>query len=224
MAPRMALDLPETRTTTMTVSSEEDLELSGHMENVGSDAQPDWVTGELPAQYADVARQIAALRAQARQYEGVAGVLWQTGPALTDAVGDLFAAIGFDVEKLGSGSNYDLRVDLGADRQLLVVVVGGSHAIDRRSPQIAQILRALQADAGEKDRVVLAANLFAAMPVMSRPDEQVTVDALRLIQGLGANFVPTSTLFGLWKASLQDAPQARKSVFNLHAMDGGMFR
>ena len=45
---------------------------------------------------------------------------------------------------------------------------------------------------------MLAANLFAEMPVMSRPDEQVTVDALRLIQGLGANFVrrPRSSVSG----------------------------
>jgi hypothetical protein len=47
---------------------------------------------------------------------------------------------------------------------------------------------------------------------------------MRLIQGLGANFVPTSTLFGIWKRSLQDRAQARKSVLNLYAMDGGIFR
>ena len=151
-------------------------------------------------------------------------MLWQTGPALVAAVRELFVAIGFETETLEPGANFDLRVDLESGRHLLVEVVGGSERIDRRSPQIAQILRALQEDAGEKDRVVLAANLFAEMPVKSRPDEQVTVDALRLIQGLGANFVPTSTLFGIWKSSLQDPAQAKKSVLNLYAMDGGIFR
>jgi hypothetical protein len=208
----------------MAVSSEEDRGLAAYMATMGSAAQPEWVTGELPAQYADVARQIAALKAQAQQYEGVAGVLWQTGPALTSAVRELFVALGFETDVQEPGSNYDLRVDLGSDRRLLVEVVGGSDLIDRRSSQIAQILRALQEDAGEKDRVVLAANLFAEMPITSRPDEQVTVDALRLISGLGANFVPTSTLFGLWKSSLQDPAHAKRSVMNLYAMDGGIFR
>jgi len=45
-----------------------------------------------------------------------------------------------------------------------------------------------------------------------------------LIQGLGANFVATSTLFGIWRYSLKDLAGARKSVVNLHTQDGGLFR
>ena len=109
-------------------------------------------------------------------------------------------------------------------RRLLVEVVSGTERIGRKSPQIAQILRALQEDASEKDRVVLVANLFADKPVNSRPDDQVTVDALRLIQGLGANFIPTTSLFRIWKASLADVGQAQRTIVNLHSMDGGIFR
>ena len=57
-----------------------------------------------------------------------------------------------------------------------------------------------------------------------RRGEPVSVEAMRLIQGLGANFVPTSALFGIWKASLVDALQARNSVMRLHSMDGGIYR
>jgi hypothetical protein len=187
-------------------------------------ALPEWVVEELPPAYAEIARQIQALREEAVTYEGVAGVLWQTGSALTSAVAQLFTALQFETQAVDSGSNFDLTVNLESERRLLVVVVGGGEGIDRRSPHLAQILRALQEDAGERDRVVLAANLFADTPVTSRPPDPVTVDAMRLIQGLGANFVPTSTLFGIWKRSLQDRAQARKSVLNLYAMDGGIFR
>jgi hypothetical protein len=191
----------------------------------GSDAQPAWVLEELPAEYAELARQIAALKEQALRYESVAGVIWRTGPALTAAVRDLFASLQFEVELVAPGANYDLRVDLEGGRRLLVEVVANpAEAIDRRSPHIARILRALQEDAGEKDRVVLAANIFSELPVGARRQDPVTVEAMRLIQGLGANFVPTSALFGVWKSSLQDLPQARKSIIKLYSMDGGIFR
>jgi hypothetical protein len=190
-----------------------------------SEVQPEWVTGELPPQYAEVARQIAALREQVQQYETVAGVLWRTGPPLTSAVRDLFSALQFSGEEMHSDANYDLQVDLEAGRRMLVEVVSSpDQGIDRRSPHIARILRALQEDAGEKDRVVLAANVYSGQPLSARRQDPVTADAMRLIQGLGANFIPTSTLFGIWKASLQDLPQARKSIMNLYSMDGGIFR
>ncbi len=190
----------------------------------GGEMAPEWLIGQLPPQYADIARQIAALKEDARKYEGVAGVLWRTGPDLTAALRDLFTALRFTAEAAEPGGNVDLRVRLDGNRRLLVVAAGDTVPIDRRSPRIAQILRALQEDAGDGDRVVLAGNLFADRPVESRPDEQVTVDALRLVQGLGANFVPTSTLFGIWKASLTDLAQAQRSIANLHSMDGGIFR
>ena len=192
--------------------------------DAGSDMQPPWITEELPPQCADITRQIAALKERARQFEGVASVLWQTGPALLTAVRELFTALQFETEPMNGNSNYDLRVNLDGGRRLLVEVVWANEPIDRRSPYITRILRALQEDAGETDRVIVAANVFPALPVAARHADPVTTDAMRLIQGLGANFVPTSALFGLWKSSLQDFPQAKKSIFNLYTMDGGIFR
>ena len=169
---------------------------------------PAWVTAELPPQYAELANKIAAIHAEARKYEDIAGVVWQTGRPLIAAVGNLFAAMRCDPEVTDGGS-YD--------------VTGGREAIQRKSPQIAQIVRALQEDAGTQDRVVLAGNVFCETPVPSRQDP-VAPDALRIIQGLGANFVATSTLLGLWKYSLTDMVSAKKSVMRLHAQDGGIFR
>ena len=207
----------------MTGSSVEEHEVAPAAATEGSIEQPDWVMPELPPQYEEIARQIAALREQARAYEGVAGVLWQTGEALKSSVAELFTLLGFDVERLPD-ANYDLRVELGDDRRMLVEVVSEAQTLDRRSPHIGRVLRVLQEDAGARDRVVLAANVFPTLAPPARRDAPVAVDALRLIQGLGANVVPTSTLFGLWKGSLQDRDAARRSVMNLYAMDGGIFR
>jgi len=185
---------------------------------------PDWVTQELPEQYAEIARQIAGLKEQSRAYEGIAAVLWQTGSALTSAVADLFMSLGFETELAEYGSTCDLRVNLSDGRRLLIDVVSERQGLDRKSPHIARLLKVLQDEGGEKDRVVLAANIGFDQALSDRRGEPVSVEAMRLIQGLGANFVPTSALFGIWKASLSDALQARNSVMRLHSMDGGIFR
>lgn len=183
---------------------------------------PPWVAAELPPQYAELANRIAAIHAEARQYEDIAGVVWQTGQPLVAAVGNLFAAMRFETE-MKNGASYDVCVHLDSSRRLLVVVTGGREAIQRKSPQIGQIVQTLQEDAGNQDRVVLAANVFCDTPVPARQDP-VAPDALRIIQGLGANFVATSTLLGLWKYGLTDTASAKKSVMRLHAQDGGIFR
>jgi hypothetical protein len=208
----------------MAPSEEQTALVMTEVETTGSAGQPAWVAAELPPQYAELAGRIAALQQEARKYEDIAAVLWQTGPQLTRAVGDLFAALGFDVEHTEPGASYDLRVTLTEGRRLLTVVVGSSDSMTRRSPQLVQVLRALQDDAGERDRVVIAANIQFDTPVASRRQDPVTADGLRLVQGLGANFVATSTLFGIWRYSLQDLAGARKSVLSLHTQDGGIFR
>jgi hypothetical protein len=156
--------------------------------------------------------------------EGIAAVLWQTGSALTSAVADLFMALGFETELTEYGSTSDLRVNLSDGRRLLINVVSERQGLDRKSPHIARILKVLQDEANEKDRVVLVANIGFDQALSARRTDPVSVEAARLIQGLGANFVPTSSLFGIWKASLTDASQARSSVQRLHSMDGGIFR
>ena len=184
--------------------------------------QPTWVTPELPPQYAELANKIAAIQAEARKYEDIAGVIWQTGKPLVTAVRNLFAAMQFQAEAK-EGANYDVEVTVETGRRLLLVVAGHREGIQRKSPQIGQVVHVLQEDAGTNDRVVLVANTFCEMPVSSRPDA-VTPDGLRLIQGVGANFIATPTLLGLWKYSLTDLASAKKSIHRLHAQDGGIYR
>ena len=74
------------------------------------------------------------------------------------------------------------------------------------------------------DRVIIAANIPCDKPANARPDPPATPEALRLIQGLGANVVATPTLFGLWRFSLKDKGSVRESIKRLHALDGGIFR
>jgi hypothetical protein len=186
--------------------------------------QPNWVMAELPPKYQELAAQIAALMEQTREYEALAGALWQTGPPLTHAVASVFHSLKCETELMDNGSNYDVRAQLEGGQRFLIHVVGGTAPVDRKSPEIARILRTLQEDADEHDRVLLALNISYDLPPASRKQDLAAPEALRLIQGLGANLVPTSTLFGLWKYSLHDAGGARKSLIRLHELKGGIFR
>lgn len=187
-------------------------------------SQPSWVVAELPKQYGEIARQIEELKAEARKYEQYADVLWQTGRPLVEAVRDIFAALQFEAQVMNGEATYDVVVDVDGGRRLLLEVVGGPEAIGKKSPQIAKVLQAIQDDAGAKDRVVMVANAFCGTPPASRRQEPAEPEALRLIQGLGANLVATTTLFGLWRYSLEDLDGARRSVGKLHELDGGVFR
>lgn len=189
-----------------------------------SAGQPDWVTSELPPRYAELAGQIAALQSEARTYEGVAAVLWQTGGLLTLAVRDLFAALQLEASLMDTGANYDLHVNLEAGRRLLVLTAGGTDPIDRKADVIGRVFATIQQEAGESDRVVVVSNAHCNTPLAARKDEPITSDALKLIRGLGANVVASSTLFGIWRYSFKDAAGARKSLMNLHTQEGGIFR
>jgi len=186
--------------------------------------QPKWVLAELPPKYAELSAQIAALVEQTREYEALAGALWQTGEPLTHAVASVFRSLQCQTELMNNGANYDVRAQLESGHRFLVHVVGAAAPVDRKSPEIARILRTLQEDADENDRVLLALNVSYDLPPASRKQELATQEALRLIQGLGANLVPTFTLFGLWKYSLHDAASAKKSLIRLHELKGGIFR
>jgi hypothetical protein len=188
------------------------------------DTQPSWVSTEMPAEYLEIERQIDKLRNDARQFEKFAEILWRVGAPLTAAVRDAFVAMAFQVTTPASTASYDLMIELEPPRKLLVEVIGGTLPLDKRSPDIARALRAIQEDAGTADRVVFVCNIPCDKPLAARQEPPVTPEALRLIQGLGANVITTGTLFGLWRLSLQDLAGARKSIHLLHGLDGGIFR
>ena len=186
--------------------------------------QPGWITGELPPRYGELAAQIAALQVEARTYEDIAAVLWQTGGPLTHAVRQLFASLQMEAVPADPGANYDLCIYLDGGRRLLVAVAGSTDTIDRRAPVINRVLATLQLEAGEQDRVVVVSNAYCETPLATRREEPVSADALKLIRGLGANVVASATLFGIWRYSFKDPQGAKKSLMNLHTQEGGIFR
>ena len=183
-----------------------------------------WITAELPPAYAEIAGKIAALREEAQKYEEIAGVLWQVGRPLAVGVRDIFTALKYDATLTERESGYNVRVDLGSERRLVVEVAGSPEAIDRKSPAITELLRLLQTDLGDQDRLVLAVNAWCEVPLDARKKDLVTPDAVKLVQRVAANIVATSTLFGIWRYSLTNLEAARQSVTKLYSHDGGIFK
>jgi hypothetical protein len=190
----------------------------------GRSDPPAWIVPELPAEYGEIARKIEGLRQEARKYEQLADVLWRVGDPLTAAVRAVFEALEYTTVVPAPGTNYDLAVEIAPGQRLLVEVTGGTMPFDKRAAALGRAFRAIQEDAGPGDRVIIAANIPCDKPAQSRPDPPATPEALRLIQGLGANVVATPTLFGLWRFSLKDKASVRESIKRLHALDGGIFR
>ena len=60
---------------------------------------------------------------------------------------------------------------------------------------------------------------FAIVP----PQKIVTNTALPLISGLQVNIITTTTLFIIWKQSLDDMERARSRIDSLHVQAGGLF-
>ena len=183
-----------------------------------------WVIAELPPAYQEIAVKIAALRKDAQKYEEIAGVLWQVGRPLAVGVRNVFTALQYEATLVEHETGHGVRVQLGGERRMVVEVAGSTEAIDRKSPAITELLRILQNEVGDRDRLVLALNSWCELPLEARKNELITPDALKLAQRVGANVVATSTLFGLWKYSLTDPEAARQSVMKLYSHDGGLFK
>lgn len=185
---------------------------------------PSWIIGELPPAHAEIALKIEALRKDAQKYEGVAGVLWQVGQPLAEGIRDIFQELTFEATLTAHDGGHNVRVHLGNGRRLIVEVAGAAEAIERKAPAITELLRLLQEEAGDKDRLVLAVNAWCHLPIDARKSDLITPEALKIAQRVGANVVATSTLFGIWKYSLTDLDAARQSVMQLYSHDGGIFK
>jgi hypothetical protein len=184
----------------------------------------EWIKAELPPAYAEIADKIEALRKDAQKYEEIAGVLWQVGPPLAAGVRDIFTAMKFDASLVEHESGHSVRVSLGGDRRLIVEVAGSKETIDRKCPAFTELLRLLQNEATDQDRLVLALNAWCELPPDARKADLITADALKLAQRVGANIIPTTTLFGIWRFSLTNLEGARQTVMKLYSHDGGFFK
>jgi len=185
-------------------------------------ATPDWLPGLMPPGYQTRFAEIQRLTAELQGMDRMGRLLWQGGSGLPELVKDVFTALKVEAE-LSPTATPQLVAKLDSKRRLLVQVIGGETAIEKRHPELAAAFQILHQTAGDDDRVVLVASPFRNLPPASRP-EPVAPDALTLITRMGVNVVTTATLFSLWNLSMQDQPRGRTLVERLHGQDGGVFR
>ncbi len=181
---------------------------------------PDWMVAEMPPGYQTRLLEIERLSADLQAMDGIGCVLWETGEALRDAVGTLFAALKCEVGPT-AGDTGAIAVGLSGSRRLLLVVSGAGSPIQKTNEELARSFQTVQS-AGANDRVVLVVNNHPATPPADRPDP-ILPDALGVLQRIGVDVLTTVTLFRLWRLSLEDQQNARKALDRLHAQDGGQF-
>jgi hypothetical protein len=183
---------------------------------------PEWLVGQMPPGYQTRFREIQRLSAELHGMDRLGRLLWESGPALTEAVNEAFSALKCTCEFTPLAS-IQMTVTLDGKRRLLVRVPETEDPIEKKSPALAQAFQVLHESAGEGDRVVLCVNPHRRMAPGDRPDP-ITPDALALLARLGVNVVPTTALFAAWTTSLQDAGRAKNFVERLQSQDGGVVR
>jgi len=185
---------------------------------------PAWFEGAMPPVYCELREKLDAIREELRSISAIGALLWQSGIPLNKAVKRFFDTLGFLATLTPDGATYDITVELGGGRRLLIEVTGIDSYINKASNKIGQVLATLQTEAKPSDRVVLAVNAHRQKPPAERANERViTDDALAILTGLKANVVTCSTLYDWWLRSLKDVGDARAEVERLHAHDGGLF-
>jgi hypothetical protein len=181
---------------------------------------PEWVAAEMPPGYQTRLLEIRRLSADLHTMDRFGRVLWETGDGLREAVGAVFSALKCEVEAT-AGPAGPIAAKLGDARRLLLLVSGAGGPIEKTSEELAQAFQAVQF-AGSDDRVVFVASNDPVTPPADRPDP-VLPDALGVLQRMGVDVVTTTTIFRLWRLSLDDQQKARQALERLHAQDGGSF-
>ena len=181
---------------------------------------PEWLAAEMPPGYQTRLLEIQRLSADLHAMERVGRVLWETGEPLREAVGAVFGALKCEVDA-APATAAPLAVKLGDSRRLLLHVSAAASPVRKTDEELAQAFQAVQfAAAGQ--RVVFVANPDPTTPPARRPDP-VLPDALDVLQRMGVNVMSSTTLFKLWRLSLEDPQKARQALDRLHAQDGGPF-
>ncbi len=180
---------------------------------------PDWLAAEMPPGYQTRFAEIQRLSSEIQSMDRIGRLLWETGPALQEAVGEALTALKYEATAAAAPL---VVVRLDSKRRLLIHVAEAEGPIEKKSPELAHAFHLLHEVAGDGDRVVLMANGHRNTRPRDRA-EALTPDALRLLSRMGANFVSTTTLFSLWMLSFQDPGRTRASIDQLHAQDGGVF-
>ncbi len=186
-------------------------------------ATPEWALNELPDGFNQIRKEIAELQEKERRLRRMAGLLFETGDALTRLVRDTFRGIGFQADITEPGRTYDVTVEIGTFR-LLVEVTGIEGQINKQSKKINQVLAALQEGLKPTERVCVAVNACRDRPIADRHDAVVTPEALSLLSGLNAVVFTTTDLFEMWKLSLSDPHRAKAAIERLPNAPAGIYR
>jgi hypothetical protein len=181
---------------------------------------PDWLVAEMPPGYQTRFAEIQRLSAEMHAMDRMARLLWESGPALHEAVGDAFDAMKYEVESPAADPSL-LIIKLEHKRRLLVHVAETDAVIEKKSPELALVFRLVHELAADEDRTVLVTSGDRTVPPKAR-GAAVTPEAEKLLARLGVNVMPASTLFGVWSLAQQEPARARAYLDKFHAMDGGM--
>ena len=212
------------------------LEMQPRVDQVGNDGvcgpAPDWVAAMMPnRRHGEIMAEIAKLQAEAeqlreasQQMESLGRLLWQAGQPLQEAVCEVFMAAGLDANRAHEDAPFDVVVELGDGKRLLVEVAGIEGPVTKKSSKVRQTFDTAQDDVGENDKVVFAANAHRERSVSDREwTDPVNSDALMILTGLGAVFVTTTTLFRIWSLSRENPEAAREYLLRLHGASPGIF-
>lgn len=186
------------------------------------DLGPDWMAAEMPPGYGNRLAEIQRLTADLHAMTRFGRLLSAVGPPLAEAVRDLFTGLGFDAGILDGSNGTALAVRLDAWSRLLLQISSVEEVIERRNTEIARVFQLLHEIADDHDRVVFVTNGDPGLRPAERRDA-LAADAREFLTRMGASHLPASTLFALWKLSLDEPERAREELQRLHRHAGGTF-
>jgi hypothetical protein len=186
-----------------------------------TDVYPDWVIAEMPPGYANRLEEIQRLAADLEGMARFGRLLTGEGPALGEAIRDVFAALGCEVELVAAPEAVRVFARLEGQGRLLMHLAA-NRKVEKKGPEVAGVFQLLQEVATDRDHVVLVTNRDGAKPPAER-SEAITPDAVAFLVRLGVSQVQAPMFFTLWKVLLQDVGQARQYAQRLHRHEGGAF-
>jgi hypothetical protein len=186
------------------------------------DLGPEWMVGEMPPGYGTRLAEIQRLTAELHGMSRLGRLLYEVGPRLADAIGEMCAGLGCDAEMLAGSNGTALAVRVDNWNRLLLHVSSDDQPVQRKSPEIGRVFQLLHEIADDHDRVALVTNSEPALRPADRCDP-LTPEARDFLGRLGVIHVTAMTLFGVWKLSLEETERAREQMQKLQRHTAGTF-
>ena len=183
---------------------------------------PDWVVSEMPPGYQNRMAEIRRLTEEMQSMTRFGRLLTDLGAPLGESVRDLFASLQLQSEVIPGSAGTGVVVSLEGRGLLLFRVASDERTIQKRSPEMMLVFQLLQELAGDRDRVIFVTNADPQIQPSER-SSGLAPDAAAFLNRMGAAHVTASTLFSLWKLSLDEPERAREVALRLHAHENGTF-